>query len=177
MKPKKKNKLFTFLFSLIPGAAEMYMGFMRNGISMMALFFLSIFIAVTLNQEPLLFASALVWFYSFFHARNLAACEEEILRNLEDDFIWTSFVIEKNIQISNPVLQKWVAGILIVFGAVMLWENFSQIIYRLIPDSLWDVLAPVVDRLPEVVISILIIYIGLQMIRGKKEELLDGNNQ
>ena len=99
------------------------------------------------------------------------------MRNLEDDFIWTSFVTEKNIQISNPVLQKWVAGILIVFGAVMLWENFSQIIYRLIPDSLWDVLAPVVDCLPEVVISILIIYIGLQMIRGKKEELLDGNNQ
>lgn len=176
MKPKKKNKLFTFIFSFIPGAAEMYMGFMRNGISIMALFFLSIFISFILNQEMLLFASALVWFYSFFHARNLAACDEDVFWNLQDDFIWASLVSERKIEISNPVFQKWGAGILIVFGAVMLWENFSQIIYRLIPDSMWDVLAPVVDRLPEVVISILIIYIGVQMIRGKKEEL-DGDNK
>lgn len=176
MKPKKKNKLFTFIFSFMPGAAEMYMGFMKNGISMMALFFLTIFISFTLRQELLLFTSALIWFYSFFHARNLAACEEELLESLKDDFIWTSFVIDKNIQITNPIFKKWVAGILIIFGAIMLWENFSQIIYRLIPERLWDVLAPIVERLPEVAISLLIIYIGVHMIRGKKEELLDGNN-
>ena len=41
MKQKKKNKFFTFIFSLLPGAAEMYMGFMKNGLSMMVMFFIS----------------------------------------------------------------------------------------------------------------------------------------
>ena len=57
----------------------------------------------------------------------------------------------------------------------MLWENFSTIIYRMIPDGLWEVLAPVVDTVPEIVIAVLFIFIGLCMIRGKKEEL-DGSN-
>ena len=39
MKTKKKNRFLTFCFSLMPGAAEMYMGFMRTGTELM-LFFL-----------------------------------------------------------------------------------------------------------------------------------------
>ena len=36
---KKKSGFWTFVFSLLPGAAEMYMGFMKMGISLMGLFF------------------------------------------------------------------------------------------------------------------------------------------
>ena len=34
MKQQKKSKFFTFMFSFIPGAAEMYMGFMKQGVSL-----------------------------------------------------------------------------------------------------------------------------------------------
>ena len=34
MKTKKKNRFFTFIFSCMPGAGEMYMGFMNRGVSM-----------------------------------------------------------------------------------------------------------------------------------------------
>ena len=37
---KKKNRLFTFCCSLLPGAGEMYLGFFKHGVSTMALFFL-----------------------------------------------------------------------------------------------------------------------------------------
>ena len=33
---KKKNGFLAFCFSLIPGAGEMYMGFMKQGASIMA---------------------------------------------------------------------------------------------------------------------------------------------
>ena len=36
---KKKSGFWTFIFSLLPGAAEMYMGFMKMGVSLMGLFF------------------------------------------------------------------------------------------------------------------------------------------
>lgn len=175
MKQKKKNKVYTFILSFMPGAAEMYMGFMKKGLSLMGVFLVSVYIALAIGRQEFLFLSALIWFYSFFHARNLVACEEDVFMQLEDDFMWTSFINERNIQVSNPTLRKWAAGSMIVFGVVMLWENFSDMIYRLIPDYLWDVWAPIVNDVPEVVISILIICIGVRMIRGKKEEL-DGDN-
>ncbi len=40
MRPIKKSRFFTFIFSFCPGAAEMYMGFMKNGVTLMAIFFL-----------------------------------------------------------------------------------------------------------------------------------------
>ena len=176
MKQKKKNKFYTFILSFMPGAAEMYMGFMRKGVSLMGIFLLSIVIPIVLRIDALAFATVLVWCYSFFHARNLAASDDVIFEELEDDYIWTSFVNEKNIQFSNPVLRKWGAGIMIVFGVVMLWQNFSSLLYRLIPDSLWEILAPIVQQVPEVTIALLLIYAGIHMIKGKKEEL-DGDSK
>lgn len=35
---RKKGKLMTFLWSLIPGAGEMYLGFFKTGVSLMATF-------------------------------------------------------------------------------------------------------------------------------------------
>ena len=50
MKTKKKNRFLTFCFSMLPGAAEMYMGFMKTGVSLMSLFMLVIMLAIWMNQ-------------------------------------------------------------------------------------------------------------------------------
>ena len=93
---------------------------------------------------------------------------------MQDDYIWTPFVDERNFRLSSPSLRKWAATVMIIFGVIMLWQNFSELIYRFIPDNMWDILAPIVQRVPEVVIAFLLIYAGLHMIKGKKEEL-DGD--
>jgi len=172
MKQQKKGKFFTFLFSFMPGAAEMYMGFMKQGVSLMALFMTTLVIPLSLRSGELFALTAvIVWFYGFFHARNLAAVPEEKFMELTDDFIWEGFLAGRSIQISNPTLRKWAAAVFIVFGAVLLWENFSQVIYNLIPDDLWHELYPLIDRIPQVVIAVLIILIGIRLMAGKKEEL------
>ena len=172
MKQQKKNKFFTFIFSFIPGAAEMYMGFMKQGISLMTLFL--IFLVIPLSTrlfEALALSAVLIWFYGFFHARNLEALPEELFDTLEDHFVWKGILEEKSFKISSPTLRKWAAGILIAAGALILWNNFSAMIYNLIPDRYWDELYPIIDRFPQVVIAVLIIAIGFKMIAGKKEEL------
>lgn len=174
MKQQKKNKLFTFIFSFMPGAAEMYMGFMKNGVSLMALFMVSLLFPIALQNgflEMLFLVAVVVWFYAFFHARNLAALPPEEFNALEDSFIWEGIMEEKSIRISNPTLRKWGAGILIVFGAILLWDNFSSMIYSLIPDRYWQELYPIINRIPQVVVAVLIIMIGLRLMAGKKEEL------
>ena len=177
MKQKKKNKFFTFLFSFVPGAAEMYMGFMKQGLSLMALFLSVLSIQLTYGHTSLLiFGAILIWFYSFFHARNLRACEEEEFQRLEDDFIWSSLLGENNIQISNPLVRKGISWGLIIGGAILLWDNISSMLYRMIPDEYWNILAPFLQTIPEIVVALLIIYIGWRMIKGKKEEL-DGSDK
>lgn len=171
MKQQKKSRFFTFLCSLIPGAAEMYMGFMKQGVSLMAVFALSI-VGLASGLEAL-FIPALVlsWFYSFFHARNVASLSEQEFNELSDTYIWEGVMEEKGFRVSNPTIRKWVAGILIVIGASMLWDNFSTIVYNLIPDRYWKVIYPIVNRIPELIIALLIIAIGVKLMAGKKEEL------
>lgn len=172
MRQQKKNKFFTFIFSLMPGAAEMYVGFMKYGISLMGLFFASCMVTSLLRLDDIaVMIPALVWFYSFFHARNLVAAKDEVFYNITDEFIWESFAARRNIQISNPTLRKWVAGILIVCGVVILWRNFASIIYNFIPDYLWTYVYPVMEKVPQVAVAVIIIIIGMKLIAGKKEEM------
>ena len=35
---KKKNRFLLFCFSFLPGAGEMYLGFMKTGISLLSIF-------------------------------------------------------------------------------------------------------------------------------------------
>ncbi len=67
----------------------MYMGFMKSGFSLMLVFF-TVLIIPTLISLPTLFMSfsLLVWFFSFFHARNLISCPDEEFDKQEDKFIW-----------------------------------------------------------------------------------------
>ena len=171
MKQQKRGKFFTFMFSFIPGAAEMYMGFMKQGLSLMALFAISIVGAacgLTVLAIPVM---ALVWFYGFFHARNLAALPQEEFMEYSDTFIWEGFVEDKELKISSPVIRKWAAGILILIGASLLWDNFSSIVYNLIPNRYWDLIYPIVHRIPELVVALIIIILGCRLIAGKKEEI------
>ena len=172
MRQRKKNKFFTFIFSFMPGAAEMYMGFMKQGASLMGLFFLSILIPNFLRlNNTIMLCMVLIWFIGFFHARNLATLPDEIFYELKDEFIWENFAVNRNIRVSNPTLRKWAAIILVIVGVVMLWQNFSSVIYSFIPDRLWDYVYPVMEKIPQIAIAIVIIAIGIRLIAGKKEEL------
>ena len=174
MKQQKKGKFLTFMFSFIPGAAEMYMGFLKQGISLMTIFMVCLIFPLSIGISPIDFlamSAILIWFYAFFHARNLAAMPIEDFNALEDGFIWEGFVEEKSFKISSPTIRKWTAGILMVIGAVILWDNFSYVVLNIIPDRYWDELYPIIDRFPQCVIAVLIIFIGFKLIAGKKEEL------
>jgi len=166
---RRKNKAFTFICSFLPGAAEMYMGLMKTGVSLMAVFFLSFLLpAAQILEGIFVFVAALVWFYGFFHARNIATCDEETFQNLEDQYIWEEFMGGGKIHIPDRTMRKWCAGILIVFGIMMLWQNLRSVIYNLIPDSIWDEVYPLVAKVPQTVIAILLILVGIRLIRGKK---------
>ena len=172
MRQQKKNGFFTFIFSFMPGAAEMYMGFLKQGVSIMAIFLLGIVIPNFIGLYDFnMMTIALTWFYGFFHARNLASQKDEVFYGLKDAYIWEEFMPSREVKIPSPVARKWIAGILIVVGAIILWQNFSKFIINFIPERIWDLIWPLVDNIPQILIAIVIIIIGIKLIAGKKEEL------
>ena len=85
---RKKNKFLTFCCSLLPGAGEMYLGFMKQGVSLMGIFFLIWAVSGILNLPALLFVQPVIWFYSFFHVHNLNSMPDEEFYAVEDDYLF-----------------------------------------------------------------------------------------
>lgn len=172
MKQKKKNRFFTFIFSFLPGAAEMYMGFMKNGFSLMLCFLLPFALIVIYGGLDFLMPiCAVMWFYGFFHARNYAGMDDMTFDAMTDRYIWEEFSDLNFNKVSGKTAKKWIAAALIVIGAALIWDYFSGILYRLIPEGYWDDIYPALSNIPQVVISILMVIVGIRMVVGKKKEL------
>lgn len=168
---RKKNGFWTFVFSLLPGAGEMYMGFMKQGITLMGAFFLLIFLASWLNMGPLLFVLPVLWCYSFFHVHNLRGLSDEEFYAIEDDYLFhLDRVMPKNMNMDKKS-KNLLALILIVIGAAMLWKNLNALIRWILPSYLRDWYWTMADMLPQIIVAGLLIAGGIWLIRGKKKEL------
>ena len=166
----KKSGFLRFVFSLLPGAGEMYMGFMKMGISLMGMFFVIVALASFLEVGPLILIAVIAWFYSFFHVHNLAAMPDEEFYAVEDDYlIHLSDLSRHGEQIKNNY-RNIIAVILIIVGVVYLWRGIFRMLHNYFP-GLWQVYDIVGNRLPKIVVAIGIIALGIYMIRGKKQQL------
>ena len=112
----------------MPGAAEMYMGFMKNGFSLMLLFLLSFVLFVAGSGFDFLIPfCAVLWFYGFFHARNLAGMDDQDFLAMKDRYVWEEFSDIKFNKLAEKSSKKWIAIALIVVGAAMLWDVQLQL--------------------------------------------------
>lgn len=171
MKTKKKNRFLTFCFSLLPGAGEMYMGFMRTGTSLMILFFLSIFIPTSLRLDGIASISIVVWFYGFFHANHLASLSDEEFSEVKDEYLFGINDISNGKAFVSKY-QKWVAAVLIAAGVFLLWNTFTDIAHQFLPDFIYRAMRIIGIYAPRVLVAFIIIFIGAKMIEGRKEQLV-----
>ena len=167
----KKNSFWRLCFSFLPGAGEMYMGFMKMGISTMSLFMTIFFIAVTLEFGALMIVGLVIWFYSFFHVHNLASLPDEEFYSVEDDYIFHFFdpsSMGKEFYRHN---RRILAYILIIMGIVMTWQGMLNLIYEYLPEEIYFYIRHLTYDLPKLFVGIGIIALGAAMIRGKKKEI------
>lgn len=173
---RKKSRFWLFIWSLVPGACEMYLGFMKMGVSLMLGFMGLIAIAAITNIGALAVFPITMWFYSFFYANNLASLDEQAFMMVEDRFLfgleeWST--LGKIGARMTDKGKKGVAAALIIIGICMLWQAAFSILCEIFG---WDnrILSQIYyfvrDDVPRIVIGIAIIWAGLWMIRGKKEE-------
>lgn len=168
---KQKRGFWVFLFSLIPGAGEMYMGFKKQGISIMAVFWLTIALAAGLNFGWLLMTLPILWFFSFFNVHNLKTLTEEEFYSIEDDYI---LHLDRIFGDSEELLMKYrraAAVFLIVIGGVILWNSLFDVLEWIMPAFLQDALWRLSTLLPRLVVALGVIGLGFYLIHGKKKEL------
>jgi hypothetical protein len=177
MKPRKKRGFFNFLCAFLPGAAEMNMGFMKMGISMMAAFFGSFALVAWLSlSDVFVIIPAILWFYGFFHARNLTTTIDPEFYAIEDDYFWNELIGKNRIRISDAKAQKWIAALLILFGTSLLWGIFKSgldnLHYNHPYSPILNLIYGIIDPLPQIFVGLIIIAIGIKLILGKKKEML-----
>lgn len=163
---KKKSRFLTFICSLLPGAGHMYMGFMKTGVSFMGAFFFIIFLATFLNIDQLIFILPLIWFYSFFDCNNKANLNEEERVLAEDRYL---FSLDKLPKIDNKMSGKsgvTIGVILLFIGVYLIFNNIIEV-FR---PYMNYVIISLIRQVPQVIIGIAIIIIGMKLIQGKNKE-------
>lgn len=167
----KKNGILTLLFACIPGAGQMYQGYMKRGLSLITLFFLCIMAGMLL--EPLVLTALIVWMYSFFDTFNLRA---QFIAGTApaDDYLVHFNTKDARLTLFFRDSHKLVGWGLIALGGLVAYEN---IIMRVFGDVMWRwgqnnpvfrAFYLMLDELPEVVVCVALIVCGMWLVRGPK---------
>lgn len=168
---RKKNGFWTFCFSLIPGAGEMYLGFMKRGVSMMCIFFGWFTVCGVFGFETGLFVLPVMWFYSFFQVHNLVSLPDEEFYQQEDDYMIFHMNQIAGVDKWERGKVKFIAAAMIFIGGCTLLSTLWKTFWRILPEWLYNRLYIVRDGVPRIVISLILIAFGIYLIRGKKEKL------
>ena len=156
----RKSRILTFLFALWPGAGQMYLGYMKRGVSLMGVFCLLIAITGFLNLGILFFLLPVIWFYAFFDPLNLRSMSYEFLP--QDDFLFHLDSLSSGKVLKFFRQRHLLVGILlIVVGIYMLAELIlPTMFYRFNID-----LYPFFNALPTIVVAAAIIWLGIRLQR------------
>lgn len=168
---KKQNKTLTVLLSFLPGAGHMFMGFMKRGVSFMALFFFILFLSSWLGIGPLLYAVPVLWFYSFFDSINIAWADDQVFSTLEDHYLFSTDNFSKfNEKFAGRGILY--LGILLIFcGIYLILSKLVSRCYSLFGWKIAGIFSGIVTLFPQLFIGVIIIFIGIRLIVGKKKEL------
>lgn len=157
----KKNGFLTFIFACIPGAGQMYYGYMQRGLSIAMILILCVMAATIV--EPLLFLCLVIWMYSFFDTYDLI-CHMAAGEPKEDSLL----VLGNYEEIKKLVPQhnRLIGWGLIGFGVWALYDLLiGNWVYKILTNVLgyghaWDI----INGIPNLVVGGLLVFAGFKLL-------------
>lgn len=174
---RKKSGFMTFLCSLIPGAGEMYLGFMKEGLSIMCLAYGIFLFSVWSNMGWLISAEVILWFYSLFNTHNKASLPDEEFYTLEDDYLFhmDQLLPKGNLRLDGGKQTKIFGWVLLLAGVSIIWKpsirNLLAALRVYISDDFSRIVGNYLYSLPQFVVAGVLIVCGVRLILRKKTEL------
>ena len=157
----KKNAFLTFLFACIPGAGQMYYGYMKRGLSLITYCCLTIMVGSVIS--PLLVLAIIVWMFSFFDTydliRYLVAGDPK-----PDEFLVPSNLGE--LKTILPKQHKLIGWGCIILGVWVLYDSvLSPVLWQLFDwlgcNGLWYTIT---NNLPSAVVAVLLVFAGTRLL-------------
>ena len=167
-----KNGFLTFLFSIVPGAGHMYLGYMKRGAFYMISFWAMIALAVFFSSSEVYMLVALtfftlpvIWFYAMFESMHLLKkMRRDQVEMPEDTFALSGL----DWFTRNKRMHKIVAIILIVLGVFFLLSTAGdQLLRRIVSD--WNDRQDVKNIIISSLIAVGLIAGGVKLMLGTKK--------
>ncbi|OUQ37580.1 hypothetical protein [Faecalibacterium sp. An122] len=171
----KKNGFFTFCFAFVPGAGQMYQGYMKRGLSLIGICCVAVIIGSLF--QPLVAAAMCIccvaWMYSFFDTFNLRAMlsanmppEDDYLIHLGHDVTLDQLLHRRH---------KLFGWCLVAVGVYTLYDELVMDFLRELywnTNSSWiiRVIYNIMNEVPTVVICLAVIALGIWLVRGPRNK-------
>ena len=172
----KKSSSLTFCFAFIPGAGEMYLGMMRKGAAIMALFWGIIGISVFLQMGFICAVLPIVWFYSFFETFNvrwLPDVERERMDLEFSDRLGTR-LFSNDLKAILDKRHTLIGVLLILIGGWAVLNNFLvPVLEEFLNLGDYWIFRYLTYRLPSILVSFAVIAFGFYLVKGKKKNKED----
>lgn len=171
------NKLLKFIFALIPGAGEMYMGMIKKGALIMLAFSISFYLAAVNGFTIIGCALPVIWFYSFFDTYNIGSETIEQRKLMDNEFMnivlssesYTTSAGRMKGILSRDGGRLFAGAAVVAIGGYMLisrlLEIFAGIVEGAMP-GLANGLYSLSRGLPTVFAAIILIFAGLRLIKS-----------
>lgn len=148
----------------------MFLGFTKEGVSLMGIFFGTLALASWLQLDAVVYLLPVIWFYAFFDALNKNSLSDEEFQQLEDHYLFVDGIEDfKGFPFAK--YRMALAIVVILIGANLFFHNLLSILETAgfyVSYELYEILY---DYVPQIIISLLIIGAGLYLISGKKNSL------
>lgn len=164
---RNKSGFLVFCFSFVPGAGQMYQGYMRRGISML----LALCAAYWLNWFSSAFSilCGVVWMVSFFDTFNLRS---RILSGTPEPDEFLFGIRNGDVQVFVRQRHKLVGWGLVILGVYALYNKFvvGQLYWYLedmgLLDGVLGNVYAVLNRMPELAACVAVIVVGVWLVKG-----------
>ncbi len=158
----RKNGILTFCFAFIPGAGQMYQGYMKRGLSLITLFVLTNMLA------NIIALYAVVWMYSFFDTFNLRG-QIEAGTAPKDGYL---FGIDSDSTLEQLLSRRHrlIGWLLVICGISVLYNNILMDMMKRLSNESSSQLFRAVYRfmgdLPTLVVCAALVALGVWLVRG-----------
>lgn len=170
----EKNKLFVFLFALIPGVSHMYLGMFKKGIFLMSLFLAPIAL-IFLTRGGMEIVSCIlpvVWCYSFFDAFRYKCYNKEERYHMDIEFYESLQVFWE--QQARPMIhrRRKLVGLCCIFLAVYTFIfNIIGYFVNWFGNAFW-VFYIVLSKVPTLLVVIFLLKLGIDLLRKEDDDFI-----
>ena len=171
----EKNKLFLFLFAMIPGMSHMYLGMLKKGVFLMSLFLapIGLIFLTRGGMEIISCVLPVVWCYSFFDTFRYKGYTKEVRYRMDAEFFDSAKAFWQ--QEAEPMLyrrRKWVGLFCIILAIYTFIYNIIGYFFNWFGGKVFWAFYIILSKVPTLLVVLLLLKLGIDLLKKEDEDFV-----